>query len=73
LERLAKEEYTAVARAISALEEEPKPRGVKKLAESGLWRLRVGRYRVVYSIEDKERTIVLVRVVRRAEGTYRGL
>ena len=73
LDRIPKEDYTAIARAISALEEEPRPRGVKKLSESGLWRVRVGPYRVVYSINDEERLLVLVRVVRRTEDTYKGL
>ncbi len=73
LDRLAQDEYEAVAKAISPLEEEPRPRGVKKLSESGLWRVRAGRYRIVYSIDDRERQVVLVRVVRRSEDTYRGL
>ena len=73
LDKLVKEDYTAVARAISALEDELRPRGVKKLSESGLWRVRVGRYRVVYSINDEKRLVVLVRVAWRAEDTYKGL
>ena len=73
LDKLSEEDYTAVARAISALEEEPRLRGVKKLSESGLWRVRVGRYRVVYSINDEKRLVVLVRVAWRAEDTYKGL
>ena len=73
LDKLVKEDYTAVARAISALEDEPRPRGVKKLSESGLWRVRVGRYRVVYSINDEKGLVVLVRVAWRAEDTYKGL
>jgi len=73
LDRIPAEDYTAVARVITALGKEPRPRGVKKLSESGLWRVRVGRYRVVYSIDDEERLIILVRVARRAEDTYRRL
>ena len=73
LDRIPKGDYTAVARVIMVLGEEPRPRGVKKLSESGLWRVRVGRYRVVYSINDEEKLIILVRVARRAEDTYRGL
>ena len=73
LDKLVKEDYTAVDRAISVLEDEPRPRGVKKLSESGLWRVRVGRYRVVYSINDEKRLVVLVRVAWRAEDTYKGL
>ena len=73
LDRLAKKDYEIVAEAISALEHEPRPRRVKKLAESGLWRIRVGRYRVVYAIDDKESLVIIVRVARRTEDTYERL
>mgnify|MGYP001589732467 FL=1 len=44
-----------------------------KLTGSGFWRVRAGRYRVIYAINDSERVVVVVRVARRSEGTYRGL
>ena len=73
LDKLSGRDYQAVARAISALEQEPRPRKVKKLAESGLWRLRVGRYRVVYAINDEEQQVIVVRVAGRAEDAYKRL
>lgn len=73
LDKLAKHDYEIVAEAISSLEQEPRPHGAKKLAESGLWRIRVGQYRVVYSIDDEESLVIVVRVARCAEDTYRRL
>ncbi len=73
LDGLAGRDYRAVATAISHLEHEPRPRRVRKLAESGLWRTRVGRYRVIYTINDDEHLIVVVRVAGRSGATYRGL
>jgi len=73
LDKLAQEDYAIVARAISALEQEPRPTRVRKLAESGLWRIRAGHYRVVYAIDDKEGLVTVVRVARRAEDTYKRL
>ncbi len=73
LDKLAPEDYAIVARAISALGQEPRPTRVRKLAESGLWRIRVGHYRVVYAIDDKESLVTVVRVARRAEDTYKRL
>ena len=70
LDKLAEKDDEVVVQAISALEQEPRPSRVKKLAESGLWRIRVGRYRVVYSINDEERLGIVVRVAGRAEDTY---
>lgn len=39
---------------IEALAEEPRPLGCRKLTgEENLWRIRVGDYRVIYTIDDK--------------------
>ncbi len=73
LDKLAKKDYEIVAEVLSALKRESRPRGVKKLAESGLWRIRVGRYRVVYNINDEEHLVIVVRVARRTEDTYKRL
>ena len=70
LDKLVEKDYEIIAKAISALEKEPRPKRVKKLAESGLWRIRVGHYRVVYAIDDKDSLVIVVRVARRAEDTY---
>lgn len=43
-----------LVKAIDHLEANPRPSGCKKLKGSSehLWRIRVGDYRIVYSIED---------------------
>ena len=73
LDALSERDYEIVAKAISTLEETPRPPRVKKLTDSGLWRIRVGRYRIVYAIDDTTRVVTLVRVARRREDTYKGL
>jgi len=73
LDALLGQDYGAVAKAISALEQEPRPPRVKKLGESGLWRIRVRQYRIVYAIDDEAQLVTLVRVARRREDTYRRL
>ncbi len=73
LNRLAGQDYQAVAEVISALEQNPRPSRVKKLAESGLWRIRVGQCRVVYHIDDEEGLVIVVRVAKRTEDTYKRL
>ena len=37
------------------------------------WRLRVGDLRIVYLIDEGDRVVVILRVARRSESTYRGL
>jgi len=73
LDAIPAKDYETVAKAISALKENPRPLRVKKLAESGLWRVRVGQYRIVYAIDDEAQLVTIVRVARRKEDTYRGL
>jgi len=73
LAQLTGRDYEVIADAISALELEPRPSGVKKLAESGLWRIRIGQYRVVYNINDEEHLVIVVRIARRARDTYKKL
>jgi len=73
LDKLAEQDYEIVAQAISALERETRPTRVKKLAESGLWRIRIGQNRAVYVINDEEHLVIVVRIARRKEDTYRRL
>ena len=73
LDALSERDYAKAAAAITALGENPRPRRVKKLADSGLWRVRVGQCRIVYAIDDKAQTVIIVRVARRKEDTYKGV
>jgi mRNA interferase RelE/StbE len=57
-----------LVRAIEALEAEPRPAGCEKLAGgSDLYRIRQGHYRVVYSVDDRGRIVLVVRVGHRRE------
>ncbi len=56
-----------VIKRIQALKEEPRPSGCKKLVNSEYWRIRIGDYRVVYSIEDARLLVMVVRVGHRRE------
>lgn len=68
-----KEIQSRIALAIDGLANTPRPEGCKKLRETGLWRLRAGRYRIIYSIEDDAQLIRVVKVAIRREDTYKGL
>jgi mRNA interferase RelE/StbE len=49
----------------------PRPTGCRKLSgEQDLWRLRVGDYRVIYSVDDSRRVIDIV-AVRNRKDAYR--
>jgi mRNA interferase RelE/StbE len=57
-----------VYEALDGLCENPRPRGCVKL-EGGedLWRIRVGDYRVIYTIEDDVLVVLVVRVAHRKD------
>jgi len=57
---------------MQALAENPWPTGARKLrGEECTWRIRVGPYRVVYDIFDDRALVVILKVARRNEQTYR--
>ncbi len=58
-----------IVRALEQLETDPRPPGVRKLqGEDDLWRLRVGDYRVIYTIEDDQLLVLVVRVANRRDA-----
>lgn len=56
-----------IAKAILALENNPSPRGAKKLKNRDGWRIRVGDYRVLYLVDGKARHIVIGNIGHRRE------
>ena len=56
---------------ILALSRDPRPPGVARIAGTDLLRVRVGDIRVVYAVYDGDRVVVVLRVARRGESTYR--
>lgn len=81
-ERTARKELATLPRpiqrrvvdAIEVLSNDPRPAGCRKItgARNG-YRIRVGRYRVLYEVQDKVLIILIVRVAKRNEATYRNL
>jgi len=56
---------------MTKLEKEPRPSGCKKLAGmESAWRVRIGDYRILYTIHDTERTVTVYRV-RHRKDVYR--
>lgn len=70
MDKLPTSVHTRISRRILSLEDNPRPRGAKKLSGSEEYRLRVGDYRVLYTIDD-ERCIITVFVVGHRREVYR--
>ena len=57
-----------IRKAIGALQADPRPAGVKKLAgETNLYRIRIGEFRVIYEIDDEAKILVVTRVRHRRD------
>ena len=62
--------FGKIDKAILALAGTPRPFGSKKLDDK-MYRIRIGDWRILYAVFDKEARVVILRVVRRNEKTYR--
>lgn len=67
VERLQRPDRERVALALGALADDPRPRGCEKLSTLDRYRIRVGEYRVVYTIEDSIVTVFVVKVGHRRD------
>jgi mRNA interferase RelE/StbE len=67
LAELPKDFYARVCEALRVLGEEPRPSGCIKLKDREGWRIRVGNYRVLYKIDDEQKTVTVVHVGHRRD------
>jgi mRNA interferase RelE/StbE len=72
LRRIPLPDRMRITESVQALADDPRPPGVVQL-EQDVYRLRVGDYRVIYKVLDEEQIILIGRLVRRSESTYRDL
>jgi mRNA interferase RelE/StbE len=63
-----KKDRQRIVADIQSLADNPRPPGCEKLVGvHERYRIRVGRYRVVYSVDDRELVVIVVRVGHRKE------
>jgi len=71
LKKLPRSDQIRVVRTIRTLIEDPTPPGSRKLTGyDDVWRVRIGVYRVLYSI-DRGRLVILVLKVGHRKDVYR--
>lgn len=70
LNRLPDETFKRIDPEIRALSHTPRPPGVKKL-HGNRYRIRIGPWRLIFAVFDQEQKIVVLRIARRSESTYR--
>ena len=72
LARIPKKQRERLIGTMRSFRNEPRPPGCIKLEEN-LYRVREGQYRIIYAIFDDEIIVVICKVARRTEATYRDI
>jgi mRNA interferase RelE/StbE len=67
LDRLPDEIVNRILARLAGLETNPRPPDVKKLKGRKAWRIRVGDYRVIYEIHDRELRVLVITIGHRGD------
>lgn len=68
LKGLGREDQERVVRAILALADDPFPRGSRKLSGyEDVFRIRVGRHRILYSVSGRTLIIIILKIGHRKD------
>ncbi len=70
LDRLSGYDLERVVAAIRGLGENPRPRGARKI-RGPHYRIRVGAWRVIYAVFDRDQLVIVGKVARRSKRTYK--
>jgi mRNA interferase RelE/StbE len=66
-EAIPKKDLTKILKRIEMLGDDPRPAGCEKLTGEERYRLRQGKYRILYSIHDDELSVWVVKVGHRKD------
>ena len=64
---IPKTDINQILQRIRALANDPRPPGCEKLSAQERYRIRQGRYRIVYEIEDHRLVVLVVKVAHRKD------
>lgn len=67
LEDIPKKDLKQIIRRIQSLAQNPRPPGSQKLSAKEQYRIRQGNFRIVYSIQDEELIVHIVKIGHRRE------
>ena len=67
LEKIPKKELHKIVKKIQALSSDPRPQGSQRLSHKEQYRIRQGDYRAIYSIDDDNLNVYIIKVGHRQE------
>ncbi len=65
--RIPRKDVRRILDRIAALADDPRPPGCEKLSGQERYRIRQGRYRIIYSIQDEQLTVWVVKIGHRKD------
>jgi mRNA interferase RelE/StbE len=72
LEKLSVKDLERIAEVLQKLADNPRPPGTRKL-RGQIHRIRVGDWRIIYAILDRENIVLIGKIARRSKDIYNGL
>jgi mRNA interferase RelE/StbE len=67
IEKVPRKDRPKVVQKIRSLADNPRPHGCEKLSAEEKYRVRQGDYRIVYSVDDDQLVVLIVKVGHRKE------
>ena len=67
LAQISRGDYERVVEAIRDLADSPRPVGCRKLTSREGWRIRIGDFRVIYEVDDAQRSVTVLHVGHRRD------
>jgi mRNA-degrading endonuclease RelE of RelBE toxin-antitoxin system len=74
LKRLPRDQRERLVKALNELEEDPRKGDIRPIKSGrfrGALRKRVGRYRIIFSVNTKHQVVDIAAILLRSEKTYR--
>jgi len=64
-------DFHRIDTTVRLLASDPRPNGARKIrTRAAEYRMRIGKFRVVYEIDDTNKLVLILHVARRSETTY---
>ncbi|MBN1176954.1 MAG: type II toxin-antitoxin system RelE/ParE family toxin [Dehalococcoidales bacterium] len=68
-DKLSPVDQNRIDATLDRLKINPRSPGIKKI-RGNIYRIRVGDWRIIYAVFDKDRLVLVGKIVRRSEDTY---
>lgn len=72
LRRAPKADLRRIVERMESLATDPRPPGCEKLFAENAYRVRQGDYRILYSVDDRERAVEVIKIGHRREVYHPG-